>query len=91
MEPIVDIAIKNARAYAARHRLLLVERLGFGVHGSVYVVEDKIKGDRQANKAHHATEFYLRERAAYELLRGAGVSEVLGFHVPQFIRADDEL
>jgi hypothetical protein len=91
MEPIVDIAIKNARAYAARHRLLLVERLGFGVHGSVHVVEDKIKGDRQAIKAHHATEFYLRERAAYELLRGAGVSEVLGFHVPQFIRADDEL
>jgi hypothetical protein len=31
MEPIVDIAIKNARAYAARHELLLVEQLGFGV------------------------------------------------------------
>jgi hypothetical protein len=88
---MVDIAIKNARAYAARHQLLLVERLGFGIHGSVHVVEDKIKGDRQAIKAHHAAEFYLRERAAYELLRSAGVSEVLGFHVPQFLRADDEL
>jgi hypothetical protein len=42
VEPIVDIAIRNARAYAARHRLLLVERLGFGVHGSVHVVEDNI-------------------------------------------------
>ena len=39
---MVDIAIKNARAYAARHQLMLVERLGFGVHGSVHVAEDKI-------------------------------------------------
>jgi hypothetical protein len=91
MEPIVDIAIKKARAYAARHELLLVERLGFGVHGSVHVVEDKIKGDRSAIKAHRATEFFLRERAVYELLSNAGITEVLGFHVPQNIRADDEL
>jgi len=27
----------------------------------------------------------------YERLREAGVTEVLGFHVPQLIRADDEL
>ena len=91
MEPIVDIAIKNARAYAARHRLLLVERLGFGVHGSVHVVEHKIKKDKSAIKSHRAAEFYLRERAVYELLSAAGVSDILGFHVPQFIRADDEL
>ena len=39
---MVDIAIKNARAYAARHQLLLVEQLGFGVHGTVNVIEDKI-------------------------------------------------
>ena len=38
MEPMVDITIKNARAYAARHDLQVVERLGFGVHGSVHVV-----------------------------------------------------
>jgi hypothetical protein len=28
---MVDIAIENAGAYAARHELLLVERLGFGI------------------------------------------------------------
>ena len=88
---MVDIAIKNARAYAVRHELLLVERLGFGIHGSVHVVEHKLKRKKSAIKAHRAAEFYLRERAAYELLSSAGVSEVLGFHVPQFIRADDEL
>ena len=88
---MVDIAIKNARAYAARHQLLLVERLGFGIHGSVHVVEHKLKRRKSAIKAHRAAEFFLRERAAYELLKSRGVSEVLGFHVPQFIRADSEL
>jgi hypothetical protein len=31
-EPVVDIASKSARAFAARLELLLVERPGFGVH-----------------------------------------------------------
>jgi len=88
---MVDIAIKNAGAYAARHDLIVVERLGFGIHGSVHLVEDKLKGDRSAIKSHRAREFYVRERAAYELLSHAGVTEVLGFHVPQLIRADEEL
>jgi hypothetical protein len=35
MEPIADITIKNAVAYAARYELRLDERLGFGIHGSV--------------------------------------------------------
>ncbi len=88
---MIDVAITNARAYAARHDLLLVEWLGFGIHGSVHVVEDKIKRTKAAIKAHRAAEFYQRERAVYELLSRAGVTEVLGFHVPQFIRGDDEL
>jgi hypothetical protein len=50
MEPMVDIAITNARAYAARHELLLVERLGFGIHGSVHVVEHKLKGKKSASR-----------------------------------------
>ena len=91
MEPTVDITIKNARAYAARNDLLVVEQLGFGIHGSVHVVEHKVKRNKAAIKAHRAREFYLRERAVYGLLSGAGVTEVLGFHVPQFIRADDDL
>jgi hypothetical protein len=91
MEPMVDITVKNAAAFAARNELRLSERLGFGIHGSVHVVEHKIKGDKSAIKAHRAADFYLRERAAYERLRDAGVVEVLGFHVPQLIRADDQL
>jgi hypothetical protein len=91
MEPTVDITIRNARAYAARHDLLLLERLGYGIHGSVHAVEHKIKRKQSAVKAHRAAEFYLRERAVYELLSRASISEVLGFHVPQFVGADDEL
>jgi hypothetical protein len=88
---MVELAIENARAYAARHELQLVERLGYGIHGSVHVVEGKVKGRQSAIKAHRTTEFYRRELAAYERLTRAEVTEVLGFHVPQFIRADEEL
>jgi hypothetical protein len=91
MEPIADITIKNAVAYAARYELRLGERLGFSIHGSVHVVEHKIKTDKSAIESHRDTEFYLRERAVYERLSGAGVSDILGFHVPQLIRADGEL
>ncbi len=88
---MIDIAIKKAGAYAARNGLQLGERLGFGIHGSVHVVEHKLKRTKSAIKSHRAREFYLRERAVYERLREAGVTEILSFHVPQFIRADDDL
>jgi hypothetical protein len=86
-----DIALTNAAAYAARYHLRLVERLGFGIHGTVHVAEHEGKQDQSAIKAFDSVEFYQRERAVYERLRDADVSEVLGFHVPQLIRADDDL
>jgi hypothetical protein len=91
MEPLDDITIKKATAYAVRYELRLGERLGFGIHGSVHVAEHKVKRAKSAIKSHRATEFYLRERAVYERLSRAGTSDILGFHVPQLIRADDEL
>jgi hypothetical protein len=91
MEPIADITLKNARAYAERNDLLIVERLGFGIHGSVHVVEHKVKGSKAAIKAHRAREFFQRERAVYQLLSRAIVTEVMGFHIPQFIGGDDDL
>ncbi len=71
--------------------MTLAAQLGFGVHGIVHVVEDKIKKDRSAIKVHHSTASYERERAAYERLKEEGVSIVLGFNVPQLIRIDNEL
>jgi hypothetical protein len=86
-----DVFIQNALTYAARHRRELTERLGFGIHGIIFVAGNKSEGGRTAVKVHRESEPYLREREAYERLREAGVTEVLGFNVPQFIRADDDL
>jgi len=86
-----DIALANAAAYAARHHLRLAERLGFGIHGTVHVAHYEGKRDHSAIKALNSEEFFLRERAAYERLRDAAVSEVRGFQVPQLIRAEADL
>jgi hypothetical protein len=88
---MADIVIKNSAVYAARYQLRLAERLGFGIHGIVHVVEDKIKGDQSAIKAHRSAEAYFRERRVYERLKQGGFTEILGFHVPRLIRADDDL
>ena len=84
-----EILMQNARAYAAQHGLQLGQRLGFGIHGIIHVAEDNLKAGKTAIKAHREIEPYLRERAAYERLRAARVTELLGFRVPQFIRSDD--
>lgn len=86
-----DVFIQNALAYAAQHQRELAERLGFGIHGIIFVADNKSEGGRTAVKVHRESEPYLRERAVYERLMQAGVTEILGFNVPQFIRADDHL
>jgi hypothetical protein len=86
-----DFISRNALAYAAQHQLKLAERLGFGVHGIIFVAEHKSKSGRTAIKVHRELEPYLRERAAYERLNQGGVTELVGFNVPQFIGADDGL
>ena len=86
-----EFLIQNARTYAALYQLCLAERLGFGIHGIVFVAENNTKAGKTAIKVHRAAEPYRRERAVYERLRAAGVSEVLGFNVPQLICIDDKL
>jgi hypothetical protein len=83
--------IQNAIAYAAQHQLGLAERLGFGIHGIIFVAENKGKGGKTAVKAHREFEPYLRERRVYERLKQAAITEILGFNVPQLVRADDPL
>ena len=82
---------QNAEAYAAQHQLRLAERLGFGLHGIIFVAEDNSRVGKTAIKAHHSVEPYLRERDVYARLKATGVSEILGFNVPQLIRWDDGL
>jgi hypothetical protein len=88
---MVEILNQNVQTYASRYELQLGERLGFGVHGTVFVAEDMKLPGKHAVKAHKYAEVYVRERDVYERLRQAGVSEVLGFRVPDLVRFDDEL
>lgn len=88
---MTDIALSNASVYATRHGLRLGERLGFGIHGTVLAAQHESKGDRSAIKAHYDSAPFGRERDVYERLSKARVSEILGFHVPQLIFADNEL
>jgi hypothetical protein len=86
-----DVLIQNAVAYASQKNLQLAERLGFGIHGIIFVAEDKSGGGKTAIKAHRDWEPYRRELSAYERLRLIGVTEILGFNVPQLIDAADAL
>lgn len=86
-----DVFIQNAATYATRHRLRLAERLGFGIHGIIYVSENKSDGGKTAIKMHRESEPYLRECAVYERLRQVGAAKILSFNIPQFIQADDNL
>jgi hypothetical protein len=83
--------IQNAQAYARQHQLHLAERLGFGVHGIIFVAGGNSKVGKTAVKVHRSLEPYLRERAVYERLKQDGVSEIIGFNVPQLIGFDEEL
>ncbi len=86
-----DVFIQNAPTYATQRQLELAERLGSGIHGIIFVAGNKSEGGRTAVKVHRESEPYLRERAVYERLKRAGITEIPGCNVPQFIRADDNL
>ena len=88
MDPTI---IQHAREYALRHQLQLAERLGYGMHGNVFVAQSNRKDGNSALKAFSDGEAYLRERSVYERLKGAGIAEILGFSVPQLVGFDDEL
>lgn len=86
-----EAVIQNAIAYASQRQLHLAERLGFGIHGIIYVAEGKSTGGKTAIKVHREKGPYLREMSIFLRLHEAQVSEILGFNVPQFIQADDAL
>jgi hypothetical protein len=86
-----EVLIQNAVAYASQKDFQLAERLGFGVHGIIFVAEDKCGGGKTAIKAHREEEPYFREFSVYMRLQQAGITEILGLNVPQLIGADDAL
>jgi len=53
-----EILIQNAQTFASQHQLQLAERLGFGIHGIIFVAEDKSKAGKTALKVHRAEHSY---------------------------------
>jgi hypothetical protein len=83
---------RNALAYAGKHRLHLAERLGFGIHGIVLAAQrNPGLPPSSAIKIHRDSDPYFRERDIYLHLAEAGIRNILGFHVPQLVRWDDDL
>lgn len=79
--------------YLRRYQATLGDGLGYGVHGSVFVVQRQREDGlvRSAVKFHECWEPYCHERDVYLRLREAGVFEIQGHAVPELLHHDDEL
>ena len=90
-----DEVLRRAQEYSQRQGLALGDRLGAGVHGTVFATEGQPKlgqaALRSAVKIHEREEFYRRERDVYLRLKEHGVTTVRGCEVPQMLRYDDQL
>src|SRR5947207_15845046 len=85
------ITLGKVRTYAERHQLWIGAPLGSGTHGNVFIAEGNVQPANSAVKVHKEEEAYHREFRVYERLLENQLIEIEGFHIPQLLRADDEL
>ena len=76
--------------YALRRNIKLGERLGFGIHGTVFAAQDNTKPGFFAVKFHREQRPFERECRVYERLREEQMARILGFNVPQLLSIDEE-
>jgi hypothetical protein len=90
-----DEPVSRAQVYAAQKGLALRERLGFGIHGIVFVADSHRETGsspaRCALKALRRAPDYIRERDAYLRLKACGVEAIRGCRVPRLLDYDDDL
>lgn len=79
-----------AQRYAHRRNIILGDRLGFGVHGTVFAAVDNQKPGFFAVKFHREENPFENECCVYERLREEQATQILGFNVPQLLTADHE-
>lgn len=79
-----------AQRYALRRNIKLGERLGFGIHGTVFAAEDNTKPGFFAVKFHREERPFERECRAYQRLREEQTTRIRGFNVPQLVKIDEE-
>jgi len=79
-----------AQQYALKRNIKLGERLGFGIHGTVFAVEDNTKPGFFAVKFHREERPFERECRAYQRLREQQTTRILGLNVPQLLSIDEK-
>jgi hypothetical protein len=79
-----------AQRYALRRNIKLGERLGFGVHGTVFAAEANTKPGFFAVKFHREKRPFELECRVYQRLREEQIKRILGFNVPQLLSIDEE-
>ena len=87
MDEILD---SLAQRYALRRNIKLGERLGFGIHGTVFAAEDNTKPGFFAVKFHREERPLELECRVYQRLREEKTTRILGFNVPQLLSIDEE-
>lgn len=73
-------------AFAAKRKLVVATRLGFGKDGTVWATAEST-----AVKVFERPETYLQERSVYERFATHQLDAVCGHHIPQVITSDDDL
>lgn len=90
-----DELLRRIHDYAQRINVALVDQLGYGMHGSVFVAESQAGSDaslsRLAVKVHRREQEYIRERDTYLRLRKLDVTRIRECEVPQLIDFDNRL
>jgi hypothetical protein len=87
----MDEELENlAGRYALRRNITLGDRLGFGIHGTVFAAVDNNKPGFFAVKFHREGKPFENECRAYERLREEQTTQILGFNVPQLLMIDKE-
>ncbi|MEI8195693.1 MAG: hypothetical protein WCI73_07275 [Phycisphaerae bacterium] len=78
-----EVLHSRASAYANARGVVLEATLGSGKDGFVFSTNE-----RTAIKIFHQAETFHRERACYLRFQEVGTYEILGHHVPRFLKAD---
>jgi hypothetical protein len=87
----MDEELENlAQRYALRRNITLGDRLGFGIHGTVFAAVNNKKPGFFAVKFHRENSPFERECRVYQRLSKEHVTRILGFNVPQLLMIDEE-
>ena len=81
--------VASLRDYCRERGLTLGRRLGFGVHGTVFMAENQTKDGVWAVKAFDQEHCYLRERDVYLRLRQLGIRQIHCSTIPTMTGYDD--